>query len=158
MSSQYHIKNMKALVTSSGVALTANLYYGKTFLANVEDRGDGGAVLVRWDVDGRRHLDMIQHWWKQNCQGHWTARFMNDGDCTEMAIELLIEHAQLNKDAKKNIVFRSGEETYKRLNSNLSDLSTMMRILHDYPDAQCWNIETQKWSFIGSFFAESVSA
>ena len=149
---------MKALTTSRGIALTANLYHNKTLIASIEDLGDGGAIQVSWNIDRKLHQIMIQEWWKQNCDGHWTAKYKDHQDCTEYAIELLIEQAQLNKDAKKNIVFRSGEETYKVFNSNLSDLSAMMRIAIDYPHAECWNVETQKWSFIGSFFAQSVSA
>ena len=158
MPSQYNIKDIKTLEMYNGVALTANLYYGKTFVASIEDRGDGGEVTARWTEDENLHRHMIQQWWKQNCEGHWTARFLNDGDCTEMALALLLEYAELNKDAKSSIVFQSGEDTYKVRKSNLSDQSAMMKISKDYPEAKCWNADTQKWIFIGSFFAENVSA
>lgn len=158
MSSQYNIKNIKTLRTSNGVALTANLYDGKTFVASIEDRGDGGSLWIYWDLDRELHQHQIQQWWKQNCEGHWTAGYTESDNILEHAMELLIEHAQLNKDVKKNIVFRSGENTYKWRDSDLSDLPALMRIAYDYPDAECWNVETQKWSMVKSFIAEQVSA
>jgi len=77
MATQYELKNYKSLNTHNGVAWTATLYKGRFKIAYVEDQGNGGSIMVSWNISHEKGCADLEKWFLENCEGHWTAQFAN---------------------------------------------------------------------------------
>jgi hypothetical protein len=122
---KYELKNIKTLNTSEGMAWTATVYKDGKRIGTAEDRGDGGSTwlyvssyaeeleLIEW---AREEADGSGLWMEQYTKNtikiHHVGGDKNNtetyefGFNKEMALAYLMEVAELDKKAKKNIIFR----------------------------------------------------
>lgn len=121
---KYELRNIKTLSTSDGIAWTASVYKDGKRIGRAEDRGDGGAPYV-WLIQS--DLESFVEWAREAVDGSglWMEQFVKntiktdyvggekDGTSSyepqfdiEMAIAYLMEIADLDKKAKKNMIFR----------------------------------------------------
>ncbi len=151
----YEMKNIKKLSTHNGVALTGTLYRDGKRIATVEDQGNGGSLWINWIESEKTEYPILREWFLNNCAGHWTERHKNDENCEEMAIELIIEISENNKDSKKSIVVRvvgdeiypglPNVEQYKLKNATITDTNALYSIVNQLPTAEVWDSSIQKY-------------
>lgn len=151
----YEMKNIKKLSTHNGVALTGTLYRDGKRIATVEDQGNGGSLWISWIESEKTEYPILREWFFNNCAGHWTERHKNDENCEEMAVELIIEISENNKDSKKSIVVRvvgdeiypglPNVEQYKLKNATIADTNALYSIVNQLPTAEVWDSSIQKY-------------
>lgn len=176
---KYELKNIKKLNTSNGVAWTATIYKDGKRIGTAEDRGDGGAPYV-WLIQSE--LEAFVEWAREAVDGSglWMEQYVKktiktdyvggekDGTSSyepqfdeEMAIAYLMEVAELDKKAKKYLVFRvpreidpySGQQyaEFQMKDCSMaiarpSDVaSALVFITKRYTNAQVWDFRDHEW-------------
>jgi len=177
---KYELKNIKTLNTHDGVAWTASVYRDGKRIGTAEDRGDGGsswlyldnradeADLVAWCAEASKNsgLWMAQYatetikthhvGGEQNGTATYELRF-ND----EMALAYLMEVSDLDKRAKKNIVFRTPRviphtsvDTYDTYTLSGQSMATdtpasvsaaLVYITNKFSNAEVWHSREHMW-------------
>lgn len=177
---KYELKNIKTLNTHEGMAWTATVYKDGKRIGTAEDRGDGGSTwlyvsnyaeeleLTAWCAEASKNsgLWMAEYALKYQTVHHvggekngektWEMAFS-----TEMALAYLLEVADLDKKAKKYLVFRVptgitefiGQEydTYQMKNLSMAvatprDIaSALVFITKKYTNAQVWDFRDHAW-------------
>jgi hypothetical protein len=177
---KYELKNIKTLNTHDGVAWTASVYRDGKRIGTAEDRGDGGSTwlyldnradeadLVAWCAEASKNsgLWMAQYatetikthhvGGEQNGTATYELRF-ND----EMALAYLMEVSDLDKRAKKNIVFRTPRviphtsvDTYDTYTLSGRSMATetpasvsaaLVYITNKFSNAEVWHSREHMW-------------
>jgi hypothetical protein len=166
----YEIKGIKTLSVYDGVALTANLYREGRIVASVEDRGDGGCMWIHWNKNSGIESALLLDWFDKLEANHWTTHFRNSefSDKCELAIEWLIEIAQNNKSAKKNILIRvaiepfpdgmQNFENYQMKNVSLFNREALQSIVNQFVNAEVWDITSQSFVYAKNLLKKRVVA
>lgn len=179
---KYELKNIKSLNTSSGVAWTASIYREDKRVGTAEDQGRGGSVDVfGLSVEQQNEL-LGWTYFMAKGSGLWmdndmyrtinyvtpinadtpTAEIMEIGWDVELAIAYLLEVVELNKIAKKNLLFRvpnnsdpvEGDfdwDTYKsridlRTHKSEDVFNELVEISQKYGSkTQLWDFRVKKW-------------
>lgn len=177
---KYELKNIKTLNTHEGMAWTASVYMDGKRIGTAEDRGDGGSSWLY--LDNRADEDALIAWCAEACKnsGLWMAKYAlkyqtvhhvggeKNGEqtwemafSTEMALAYLLEVADLDKKAKKHIIFRVptgitefiGQEydTYTLSGQSMatetpaSVASALKYITHKFSNAEVWHSSEHSW-------------
>ena len=166
----YEIKGIKTLSVRDGVALTANLYRDGRLVANVEDRGDGGCMWIHWNENSGLESALLVDWFNKSEADHWTTSFKDSefSDKCELAIEWLIDVAQNNKSAKKNILIRVAVEpfadgmrrfeNYEIKNVSLSNREALQSVVNQFVSAEVWDITSQSFVYAKDLLKKKVVA
>lgn len=177
---KYELKNIKTLNTHEGMAWTATVYKDGKRIGTAEDRGDGGSTwlyvsnyaeeleLTAWCAEASKNsgLWMAEYALKYQTVHHvggekngektWEMAFS-----TEMALAYLLEVADLDKKAKKYLVFRVptgitefiGQEydTYVLKGQSMATATpssvaqALVYITGKYATAQVWDFRDHAW-------------
>lgn len=177
---KYELKNIKTLNTHEGMAWTATVYKDGKRIGTAEDRGDGGSSWLY--LDNRTEEDALVAWCAEACKnsGLWMAEYAlkyqtvhhvggeKNGEktwemafSTEMALSYLLEVADLDKKAKKHIIFRVSKgidsrigeqyDTYTLSGQSMatetpaSVASALEYITHKFSNAEVWHSHTHSW-------------
>lgn len=178
---KYELKNIKTLNTSNGVAWTATVYKDGKRIGTAEDRGDGGSAWL-YVKNYAEELELTA-WCAEACKnsGLWMAEYANkygtvhhvggekDGEQTwemsfntEMALAYLMEVYELDKKAKKYMVFRVSRGIDPRIGEQFAEFqmkglsmavarpsdiaSALAYIVKKYPTAQVWDFRDHAYS------------
>lgn len=188
---KYELKNIKTLMTSDGMAWTATVYKDGKRIGTAEDRGDGGCSWLY--VSDRAEEDALVAWCAEASvpSGLWMAEYATktikthhvggekDGTetfelrfNTEMALAYLIEVADLDKKAKKNLVFRVPNGNDPRTGTEhdvyvlkgvsmatatpTSIADAVMHIATKYNDVQVWDFKDHAWVSADTMLQENL--
>lgn len=177
---KYQLKNIKTLNTHEGMAWTATVYKDGKRIGTAEDRGDGGSTwlyvsnyaeeleLTAWCAEASKNSGL---WMAEYANKYGTVHHVGgekDGEqtwemsfSTEMALAYLLEVADLDKKAKKNIIFRVptgitefiGQEydTYTLTGQSMATATpssvaqALVYITGKYATAQVWDFRDHAW-------------
>lgn len=177
---KYQLKNIKTLNTHEGMAWTATVYKDGKRIGTAEDRGDGGSTwlyvsnyaeeleLTAWCAEASKNSGL---WMAEYANKYGTVHHVGgekDGEqtwemsfSTEMALAYLLEVADLDKKAKKNIIFRVptgitefiGQEydTYTLTGQSMATATpssvahALVYITKKYATAQVWDFRDHAW-------------
>ena len=177
---KYELKNIKTLNTHEGMAWTASVYMDGKRIGTAEDRGDGGSSWLY--LDNRTEEDALVAWCAEACKnsGLWMAEYAlkyqtvhhvggeKNGEKTwemafdtEMALAYLLEVADLDKKAKKYIIFRVSKgidprigeqyDTYTLSGQSMATATpssvaqSLVYITGKYATAQVWDFRDHAW-------------
>jgi hypothetical protein len=178
---KYELKNIKTLNTHDGVAWTATVYKDGKRIGTAEDRGDGGSTWLY--LDNRAEEDALVAWCAEASKnsGMWMAQYATetikthhvggekDGTATfelrfndEMALAYLMEVADLDKRAKKNIIFRvpngndplthvDTHDTYRLSGQSMATATppsiaqALVYITSKHSNAEVWDFRDHAW-------------
>lgn len=182
---KYELKNIKTLSTRDGVAWTATVYKDGKRIGTAEDRGDGGCTwlyvsnyaeeleLTAWCAEASKNSGL---WMAEYANKYGTVHHVGgekDGEQTyemvfntEMALAYLMEVADLDKKAKKNLVFRvpNGDDfnTYilkgvaMATATPTSIADAVMHIATKYNDVQVWDFRDHAWISADTMLQENL--
>lgn len=177
---KYELKNIKTLNTHEGMAWTATVYRDGKRIGTAEDRGDGGSTWL-YVSNYAEELELTA-WCAEACKnsGLWMAEYAlkyqtvhhvggeKNGEktwemafSTEMALAYLLEVADLDKKAKKHIIFRvptgitefigQKYDTYTLSGQSMatatpaSVASALVYITNKFDNAEVWHSHTHSW-------------
>lgn len=177
---KYELKNIKTLNTHEGMAWTATVYKDGKRIGTAEDRGDGGSTwlyvsnyaeeleLTAWCAEASKNSGL---WMAEYANKYGTVHHVGgekDGEqtwemsfSTEMALAYLLEVADLDKKAKKNIIFRvptgitefigQKYDTYVLKGQSMATATpssvaqALVYITGKYATAQVWDFRDHAW-------------
>lgn len=178
---KYELKNIKTLNTSEGMAWTATVYKDGKRIGTAEDRGDGGCSflyvsnyaeeleLVAWCAEASKNSGLWMGVYANKYSNVHHVGGEKDGEqtwemsfSTEMALAYLLEVADLNKKAKKNIIFRvpngndpltsvSEHDTYVLTGQSMAQATpssvaqALAYITGKYSNADVWDFKDVAW-------------
>jgi hypothetical protein len=177
---KYELKNIKTLNTHEGQAWTASVYKDGKRIGTAEDRGDGGSSWLY--LDNRADEDAFVAWCAEASKnsGLWMAQYATEtikthhigGEKngtetyelrfnTEMALAYLMEISDLDKRAKKDIIFRTPRviphtsvdtyDTYRLSGQSMatatpaSVASALVYITNKFSNAEVWQSHEHRW-------------
>jgi hypothetical protein len=178
---KYELKNIKTLNTHEGQAWTASVYKDGKRIGTAEDRGDGGSSWLY--LDNRADEDALVAWCAEASKnsGLWMAQYATEtikthhigGEKngtetyelrfnTEMALAYLMEISDLDKRAKKDIIFRvpnnndpltcvDTHDTYRLSGQSMatatpaSVASALVYITNKFSNAEVWQSHEHRW-------------
>lgn len=178
---KYELKNIKTLNTHEGMAWTATVYKDGKRIGTAEDRGDGGSTwlyvsnyaeeleLTAWCAEASKNSGL---WMAEYANKYGTVHHVGgekDGEqtwemsfSTEMALAYLLEVADLNKKAKKNIIFRvpngndplthvDTHDTYTLTGQSMAQATpssvaqALVYITNKFSNAEIWDFKDVAW-------------
>jgi hypothetical protein len=178
---KYELKNIKTLNTHEGTAWTASVYKDGKRIGTAEDRGDGGSSWLY--LENRADEDALVEWCAQAAKnsGLWMAQYATETIKThhiggekngtetyelrfnsEMALAYLMEISDLDKRAKKDIIFRvpngndpltcvDTHDTYRLSGQSMATATpssvaqALVYITTKFSNAEVWDFREHSW-------------
>ena len=146
----YSLKAVKSGPSREGKSFYANLYFGTKKIGSLEDEGNGGAPLIRFDTSAlnREHSQALQDW----AIAHDSSLDASSAMIEEDVFRVLENIYENNKRSAKGVLFIKEkasdpfeQEEYFVKGNTLSDKGLIERLKKDYPGSWVWDSALEKY-------------